>query len=98
MLISIIIPCFNEEKYIEEIIKRVLNQNNISKEIIIVDDGSTDGTTEILKKNIETKEEIVTEKVDKEELIKKEFAEYKKQNDRIKVDVDKNKSVKEKKI
>jgi glycosyltransferase involved in cell wall biosynthesis len=55
MLISIIIPCFNEEKYIEEIIKRVLEQNNISKEIIIVDDGSTDGTTEILKKNIETK-------------------------------------------
>lgn len=55
MLISIIIPCFNEKKYIEEIVKRVLAQNNISKEIIIVDDGSTDGTTEILKKNIETK-------------------------------------------
>jgi glycosyltransferase involved in cell wall biosynthesis len=55
MLISIIIPCFNEKKYIEEIIKKVLDQNNISKEIIIVDDGSTDGTTEILKKNIETK-------------------------------------------
>ena len=55
MLISIIIPCFNEKKYIEEIVKRILNQNNISKEIIIVDDGSTDGTTEILKKNIETK-------------------------------------------
>ena len=55
MLISIIIPCFNEKKYIEEIVKRVLDQNNISKEIIIVDDGSTDGTTEILKKNIENK-------------------------------------------
>ena len=55
MLISIIIPCFNEKKYIEEIIKRVLDQNNINKEIIIVDDGSTDGTTEILKKNIENK-------------------------------------------
>lgn len=55
MLISIIIPCFNEKKYIEEIVKRVLDQNSISKEIIIVDDGSTDGTTEILKKNIETK-------------------------------------------
>ena len=55
MLVSIIIPCFNEKKYIEEIIKRVLDQNNINKEIIIVDDGSTDGTTEILKKNIENK-------------------------------------------
>lgn len=55
MLVSIIIPCFNEKKYIEEIIKQVLNQNNVNKEIIIVDDGSTDGTTEILKNNIETK-------------------------------------------
>lgn len=55
MLVSIIIPCFNEKKYIEEIIKKVLDQNIINKEIIIVDDGSTDGTTEILKNNIETK-------------------------------------------
>jgi glycosyltransferase involved in cell wall biosynthesis len=55
MLVSIIIPCFNEKKYIGEIVKKVLNQNNINKEIIIVDDGSTDGTTEILKNNIETK-------------------------------------------
>jgi glycosyltransferase involved in cell wall biosynthesis len=55
MLVSIIIPCFNEKNYIDEIIKKVLEQNNISKEIIIVDDGSTDGTTEILKKKIETK-------------------------------------------
>ncbi len=55
MLVSIIIPCFNEKNYIEEIIKKVLEQNNINKEIIIVDDGSTDGTNEILKKKIETK-------------------------------------------
>ena len=55
MLVSIIIPCFNEKNYIEEIVKKVLEQNNINKEIIIVDDGSTDGTTEILKKKIETK-------------------------------------------
>jgi glycosyltransferase involved in cell wall biosynthesis len=55
MLISIIIPCFNEKEYIEEIIKRILDQNNINKEIIIVDDGSTDGTTEILKNSIENK-------------------------------------------
>ena len=55
MLVSIIIPCFNEKNYIDEIIKKVLEQNNINKEIIIVDDGSTDGTTEILKKKIKTK-------------------------------------------
>jgi glycosyltransferase involved in cell wall biosynthesis len=54
MLISIIIPCFNEKEYIEEIVKRILEQNKIDKEIIIVDDGSTDGTTQILKNNIES--------------------------------------------
>jgi glycosyltransferase involved in cell wall biosynthesis len=55
MLVSIIIPCFNEKEYIEEIVKRILKQDSIDKEIIIIDDGSTDGTTEILKNNIESK-------------------------------------------
>ena len=55
MLVSIIIPCFNETEYIEEIVKRILKQDSIDKEIIIIDDGSTDGTTEILKNNIESK-------------------------------------------
>jgi glycosyltransferase involved in cell wall biosynthesis len=55
MLISIIIPCFNEKEYIEEIVKRILKQDSIEKEIIIIDDGSTDGTTEILKNNVESK-------------------------------------------
>ena len=32
MLVSIIIPCFNEKEYIEEIIKRTLGQNTINKE------------------------------------------------------------------
>jgi len=42
--LSVIIPCFNEEKTIQEVVKRInyLGINNL--EIIIVDDGSTDGT------------------------------------------------------
>ena len=46
--LSIIIPVYNEKKTIKEIIKRV-DRVNIPKEIIIVDDGSTDGTTKIIK-------------------------------------------------
>ena len=47
--LSIIIPCYNELNTIEEVIKRVKNSNVLSKEIIIVDDFSTDGTKDILK-------------------------------------------------
>lgn len=46
--ISVIIPVYNERATIEEIVKRI-EKVNISKEIIIVDDGSTDGTKEVLK-------------------------------------------------
>jgi glycosyltransferase involved in cell wall biosynthesis len=51
-LISVVIPVFNEEKTIEEIVRRVL-EVPIPKEVIVVDDGSSDGTREILKQRIE---------------------------------------------
>jgi len=47
MKLSILMPVYNEIENIEQIIKRVLN-SNYEKEIIIVDDGSTDGTREFL--------------------------------------------------
>ena len=46
--LSIIIPCYNEIKTIEELIKRVKNSSVASKEIIIIDDFSTDGTRDYL--------------------------------------------------
>ena len=50
--LSIIIPVYNEEKTITEVVSRVLKVplNNIKKEIIIVDDFSTDKTKEALDK------------------------------------------------
>lgn len=50
MKLSIIIPCFNEEKTIYEVIKKILKQVEINKEIIIVNDGSTDKTLDKIKK------------------------------------------------
>ena len=55
MKLSIIIPIYNEKKYICEVIDRIIKADigHVAKEIIIVDDYSTDGTREILKNEIE---------------------------------------------
>ena len=50
MKISIIVPCYNEINFIEKIINEILLQNLPNKQLIVVDDGSYDGTTEKLKK------------------------------------------------
>ena len=52
MKISIIIPCFNEKNTILKIIEKVKRENNYQKEIIVIDDFSTDGTREILQEKI----------------------------------------------
>ena len=49
MKLSIVIPCFNENKYIEEIVDSVHLQPFDNKQIIVIDDGSKDGTTDKLK-------------------------------------------------
>ena len=46
--LSIIIPCYNEISTIEEVINKVKNTSIKSKQIIIIDDFSTDGTREFL--------------------------------------------------
>ncbi len=53
MKLSIVIPCYNEKETIHEIVEAVRNAPVDSKEIIVVDDCSTDGTRQILKDEIE---------------------------------------------
>ena len=49
--LTIIIPVYNEKKTILKIIDKIKNLKKLSKQIIVVDDYSIDGTREILLKN-----------------------------------------------
>ena len=48
-LVSILIPCYNSEQWIEQAIDSALNQTYKNIEIIVIDDGSTDHSLEIIK-------------------------------------------------
>lgn len=48
-LVSIVIPCYNHEDYIQESIMSVVNQNYDNIELIVIDDGSKDASVEKIK-------------------------------------------------
>ena len=53
-LVSIIVPARNEERNIRRCVESLLEQNYPNYEVIVVDDGSTDGTPDILENIIQT--------------------------------------------
>ena len=55
MNLSIIIPCYNELDTLEQVVQSVIDATGPDREIIVVDDGSTDGTRELLQEKIEGK-------------------------------------------
>lgn len=59
-MLTIIVPVYNEKKTIRSIISKINQVKNLKKQIIIIDDGSSDGTEIILKK-----EYLNSKKIDK---------------------------------
>jgi glycosyltransferase involved in cell wall biosynthesis len=57
-MVSIIIPCHNSGKYIEETLESVFAQTYREWECIVVDNGSTDNTEEIVKKHMALKPQL----------------------------------------
>lgn len=58
-MVSVILPVYNEEAYIEEAIDSILNQTYTNLELIVIDDGSTDTTLEIIMRKKSEDDRIV---------------------------------------
>lgn len=61
MSISIIIPSYNQELYLEEAIESCLNQTVKPDEIIIIDDGSTDHSLDLAKKYLDKGVKVISQ-------------------------------------
>lgn len=57
-LISVIVPCYNVEKYIKKCVESIVNQTYQNLEIILVDDGATDGTPALCDELAKTDDRI----------------------------------------
>ena len=61
-LVSILIPCCNSEKWLAETLESALAQTWQNKEIIVVDDGSSDGSLSIAQKFSSSKVAVISQK------------------------------------
>lgn len=59
-LVSIVIPCYNHEGFVQETIQSVIEQDYKNIELIIIDDGSADNSVEVIKEMLPACEERFT--------------------------------------
>lgn len=58
-LLSVIVPMYNVKNYIEDCLNSIMVQTYKNIEIIVIDDGSTDGSTELCQRYLETDDRII---------------------------------------
>ncbi len=75
--VSVIMPVYNREKYVSEAIESILNQTFTDFEFIIIDDGSTDSTAEIIKSFKDNRIQLINQY--------KNLGNYRARNDGMKV-------------
>ena len=63
--VSVIVPCFNSEDYLDETLTSIKSQTYKKFEIILVNDGSTDRTIDIIKKFIKDNKKLKVRLIDK---------------------------------
>jgi glycosyltransferase involved in cell wall biosynthesis len=61
-LVSIIIPVYNAGRYLEPTIQSALNQTWTNLEVIVVDDGSTDGSLDVARRFKDSRLQIIVQK------------------------------------
>ena len=61
-LISVVIPAYNHEKYVEETIRSVMAQDYSPVELLVINDGSKDGTYDLAKSYADKYENIIHRK------------------------------------
>lgn len=62
MLFTIIIPLYNKENYIKRTVECVLRQTVKDFELIVVDDGSTDGSVDVVKSILDSRIRLIQQK------------------------------------
>ena len=56
VLVSVVVPCFNHERYVEECLRSIAEQDHPHLELVVIDDASTDATPKIVENLLRTDE------------------------------------------